>query len=72
MDSVNRTDRPRQVPDGVVSECRNLAETIRQDRESLRYDKIQAARMRISSGFYDSGHVLSRVASRLLEEGTLG
>jgi hypothetical protein len=72
LDSTSRTDRPKHIPDGVASECRNLAETIRQDRESLRYDKIQAARMRISSGFYDSGHVLSRVASRLLEEGTIG
>jgi hypothetical protein len=49
-----------------------VADSIREDREALRYDKIQAARMRISSGFYDSGHVLSRVASRLIEEGTLG
>lgn len=56
----------------MAAECRDLAETVRQDLESLRYDKIQAARMRISSGFYDSGHVLSRVASRIIEEGTLG
>jgi hypothetical protein len=72
LDSTSRADRPRHIPDGMSSECKDLAETIRMDRESLRYDKIQAARMRISSGFYDSGHVLSRVASRLLEEGTLG
>jgi hypothetical protein len=56
----------------MASECKSLAESVRKDVESLRYDKIQAARMRISSGFYDSGHVLNRVAARLLEEGTLG
>jgi len=72
LDSVSRYDGAREVPDAIASECRTVADSIREDREALRYDKIQAARMRISSGFYDSGHVLSRVASRLIEEGTLG
>lgn len=72
MDSTDRHGRPRRLPEGMADECKSLAESVRKDVESLRYDKIQAARMRISSGFYDSGHVLNRVASRLLEEGTLG
>jgi hypothetical protein len=68
----SHTDRFRQVPPGILTECKDLAETIRRDNGSLRYDKIQSARMRISSGFYDSGHVLSQVASRLIEDGALG
>lgn len=72
MDSSSGHDRPRRIPEEMASECKSLAESVRKDVESLRYDKIQAARMRISSGFYDSGHVLNRVAARLLEEGTLG
>jgi hypothetical protein len=37
--------------------------------ESIRYDKIVAARARMSNGYYNSGHVVRTIASRLLNEG---
>jgi len=48
--------------------CKNIAARVRQENSGLRYDKIQAARNRIATGYYSSPHVIRIIASRLLEE----
>jgi hypothetical protein len=57
------------VPAGLAAECKEIAGEIRDQNQSIRYDKITAARVRMSSGYYNSGHVLRVIASRLLDEG---
>jgi hypothetical protein len=61
-----------RVPASMTDQCRSMADAIRSDNVSVRYDKVQAARMRVSSGYYDSGHLSRLLACRLLEEGLLG
>jgi len=69
---VARPDEGRPkvtVPAQLAAECREIAGDIREQNQSIRYDKITAARVRMSSGYYNSGHVLRAIASRLLEDG---
>jgi hypothetical protein len=61
-----------RVPASVADQCKSMADAIRTENVSVRYDKVQAARMRVSSGYYDSGHLSRLLACRLLEEGLLG
>lgn len=68
---VDRSERhlKRQgMPAGLASECREIAGEIRDQNQSIRYDKITAARVRMTSGYYNSGHVLRVIASRLLDD----
>ena len=64
----HRTDR---VPSNVTDECKDIAARVRQENAGLRYDKIQAARNRIATGYYSSPHVIRIIASRLIEESCL-
>jgi hypothetical protein len=69
---VDRSDEGRTrslVPAQLATECSEIAGSIREQNQSIRYDKITAARVRMSSGYYDSGHVLRVIASRLLGDG---
>ncbi|MFZ1948014.1 MAG: hypothetical protein WAW06_10755 [bacterium] len=61
-----------RVPASVADQCKSMADAIRSENLYVRYDKVQAARMRVSSGYYDSGHLSHLLACRLLEEGLLG
>ena len=63
--------RSDDIPSGVAAGCKNLAASVRQENAGLRYDKIQAARNRIATGYYSSPHVVRIIASRLVEESCL-
>jgi hypothetical protein len=59
------------LPAEVIADCRQISRAISKRNQSVRDEKILAARMRLSSGYYDSHHVLRVIASRLLTEGLL-
>jgi uncharacterized protein with HEPN domain len=72
MVSVDRSGRNRTkegLPARIAAECSGIAEDIRDQNDSIRYDKIVAARARMANGYYNSGHVVRAIASRLLSEG---
>lgn len=71
MDKSDHNQQKHDLPDGVAGQCKGISDQIREENRSIRYDKVLAARMRISSGYYNSGHVLRVIASRLLQEGNI-
>ena len=71
MDRSSRSRGTDDVPPGIKTECKRMAEDLRVETQAVRYDKILAARMRVASGYYNSGHVLRVIAARLLEGGVL-
>jgi len=60
-----------RIPFGMTDECKDIAARVRHENAGLRYDKIQAARNRIATGYYSSPHVVRIIASRLIEESCL-
>ena len=68
MDRSGQDQKRETVPAGLAAECKQIAGDIRELSQSIRYDKITAARVRMSSGYYNSEHVLRTIASRLLDE----
>jgi hypothetical protein len=68
VDSSWRDNKKHNMPDTLADRVKGLSEEIRDGNQNIRYDKVLAARMRISNGYYNSGHVLRVVASRLLSE----
>jgi hypothetical protein len=57
------------LPEGLRGRCRQIAREIHENSETVRDEKILAARVRICSGYYDSEDVLHVIADRLLSEG---
>jgi hypothetical protein len=74
MEETVSVDRPagNRTKDGLspklADECATIAKDIKDQADSLRYDKIVAARARMSNGYYNSGHVVHAIASRLLDQ----
>ena len=69
MDRSGKNRTKEGLPTRIASECSGIAEDIRDQNDSIRYDKIVAARTRMSNGYYNEGHVVRAIASRLLNEG---
>lgn len=69
MDRSGRNRAKEGLPARISAECTGIAEDIRDQNQSIRYDKIVAARARMSNGYYNSGHVVRVIAARLLHEG---
>ena len=69
MDGQQRKRRLKVLPEELQADCRRIADDLRSGIEKTRDEKILTARVRICSGYYDSEHVLHRIASRLLSEG---
>ena len=61
-------DRLKQLPAGLVAECREISKEISEEKEAVRDDKIVAAKIRIETDYYNSDNMLRIVASRLLDE----
>lgn len=61
-------DRLRELPAELAAECRRISEEIYGEKETIREDKIMAARIRIETDYYNTDNVLRIVASRLIEE----
>ena len=64
-------ERINSLPPDILSQCEQIAREISLERTSVRENKILAARMRISSGYYNSEDVIRIIASRLLAEGDI-
>ena len=64
-------DKRQELPEELRIRCSSMAQEIREQNLYIRDERIMTARMRMCSGYYDSDHVLSIIASRLLLEGNL-
>ncbi len=71
MNRLGRSHKQHNLPTSMTAGCKEIAEEIRGQNESIRYDKVLVARTRISDGYYNSSHVVRVIASRLLEEGDI-
>jgi len=71
VNRLGRNHKQHSLPTSMVAGCKEIADEIRGQNESVRYDKVLVARMRISDGYYNSSDVLRVIASRLLEEGDI-
>ncbi len=65
-----RQDERKGIPAGISSEiaaeCRRIAREIENQQNELREDKILAARMRLSNGYYESDLVIRSMTNSLL------
>jgi hypothetical protein len=58
----------RGLPQEILNRCSEIAGEIRRQNLAVRDKKIMAARIRITSGYYDSDDILDIIASRMLSE----
>jgi hypothetical protein len=55
-----------QISSEIAAECRRIAREIENQQNELREDKILAAKMRLSNGYYESDLVIRSMSSSLL------